>query len=98
MEPHWVCKFDLPNQGSNKTPKHCQTLKSRGAFQNIWGNQSDLQLCVQVCREMELHNEKVKKDREIIKRLIGCVIFYVSRNFHFGDMMKALDPKTEETT
>ena len=57
----------------------------------------DLQLSEQVCRETELHNEKMKKNREILKRLIDCVIFWASRNFHFGDTMKALDPKTKET-
>lgn len=47
----------------------------------------DLQLNKQVRRDMELHNEKVKK--------IGKS--WASGNFHFGDTMKALDPNTEET-
>lgn len=35
----------------------------------------DLQLSKQVRRETELHNEQVKKNREILKTLIDCVIF-----------------------
>ncbi|XP_019896449.1 uncharacterized protein LOC105029183 isoform X1 [Esox lucius] len=35
----------------------------------------DVQLNEQMQRETELHNEKVKKNREILKRLIDCVIF-----------------------
>ena len=35
----------------------------------------DLQINKQVRRETELHNEKVKKNREILKRLLDCVIF-----------------------
>ncbi|XP_077445261.1 uncharacterized protein LOC144065901 isoform X4 [Stigmatopora argus] len=35
----------------------------------------ELQFNEQVRRETECHNEKVKKNREILKRLIDCVIF-----------------------
>ncbi|KAK9531031.1 hypothetical protein VZT92_010483 [Zoarces viviparus] len=35
----------------------------------------DLQINEQVCSETELHNKKFKKNREISKRLIDCVIF-----------------------
>ncbi|KAL0968773.1 hypothetical protein UPYG_G00271580 [Umbra pygmaea] len=37
----------------------------------------------QMQREMELHNEKVKKNREILKRLIDCVIFLGRQELSF---------------
>lgn len=35
----------------------------------------DLQLNEQVRRETQLHNERVKKNREILNSMIGCVVF-----------------------
>ncbi|XP_054626214.1 zinc finger MYM-type protein 1-like [Dunckerocampus dactyliophorus] len=43
----------------------------------------DLRLNEQVCRETELHNEKVNKNREILKRLIDCVIFLGKQELSF---------------
>ncbi|XP_077597993.1 zinc finger MYM-type protein 1-like [Stigmatopora nigra] len=43
----------------------------------------ELQLSEQVLRETELHNEKVKKNREILKRLIDCVIFLGKHELSF---------------
>ena len=43
----------------------------------------DLQLNEQVRRETELHNEKVKKNREILKRLIDCVMFLGKQELSF---------------
>ena len=40
----------------------------------------DLQLIEQVRRETELHNKQVKKNREILKTLIDCVIFIFFEN------------------
>ncbi|CAM4596457.1 unnamed protein product [Leuciscus chuanchicus] len=43
----------------------------------------DLQLNEQMRRETELHNEKVKKYRDILKRLIDCVIFLGKQELSF---------------
>lgn len=43
----------------------------------------DLQLNEQVRKETELHNGKVKKNREIIERLIDCVIFFGQQELSF---------------
>ncbi|XP_064847912.1 uncharacterized protein LOC135558090 [Oncorhynchus masou masou] len=43
----------------------------------------DLQLNEQACRATELHNEKVKKNREILKRLIDCVMFLGKQELSF---------------
>nr|XP_032834249.1 zinc finger MYM-type protein 1-like [Petromyzon marinus] len=43
----------------------------------------DQQLNEQMRRETELHNEKVKKNREILKRLIDCVIFLGKQELSF---------------
>ena len=43
----------------------------------------DLQLSEQVRWETELHNKKVKKNREILKRLIDCVIFLGKQELSF---------------
>ncbi|XP_068196634.1 uncharacterized protein [Antennarius striatus] len=46
----------------------------------------DAQPSEQVRREGELHNEKVKKNREILRRLIDCVVFLGKRELLFrGD-------------
>jgi hypothetical protein len=39
-EPHWLCKPELSNQGSNETPKYSCALTSNGAFENFWGHPS----------------------------------------------------------
>ena len=43
----------------------------------------DIQLSMQVRRETELHNEKVKKNREILKTLTDCVIFLSKQELSF---------------
>ncbi|XP_068440759.1 zinc finger MYM-type protein 1-like [Clinocottus analis] len=43
----------------------------------------DSEINKQVCREIELHNEKVKKNRQILKRLIDCVIFLGKQEISF---------------
>ena len=43
----------------------------------------DTQLNEQVRREIELHNEMVKKNREILKRLIDCVMFLGKQELSF---------------
>ncbi|XP_077444502.1 zinc finger MYM-type protein 1-like isoform X2 [Stigmatopora argus] len=43
----------------------------------------ELQFNEQVRRETECHNEKVKKNREILKRLIDCVIFLGKQELSF---------------
>ncbi|XP_034401525.1 zinc finger MYM-type protein 1-like [Cyclopterus lumpus] len=43
----------------------------------------DSQINKQVCRETKLHNDKVKKNREILKRLIDCVIFLGKQELSF---------------
>ena len=43
----------------------------------------DLQLNEQARRATELHNEKVKKNREILKRLIDCVMFLGKQELSF---------------
>ncbi|KAG7513368.1 zinc finger MYM-type protein 1-like [Solea senegalensis] len=43
----------------------------------------DSQLNEQVRRERELHNEMVKKNREILKRLIDCVVFLGKQELSF---------------
>lgn len=40
LEPHWLCKLELSNQGSNETPKYGWALTSNGAFENFWGHRS----------------------------------------------------------
>lgn len=60
--------IDLPNQGSNKTPKHYRTLTS-----TFWC----LQLSKEVRKETELNIEKVEKNKEI------CVIFLGKQELSF---------------
>ena len=43
----------------------------------------DIQLNKQVRREIELHNEMVKKNREILKRRIDCVMFLGKQELSF---------------
>lgn len=43
----------------------------------------DLQLNDQARRETELHNERVKKNREILKRLMDCVMFLGKQELSF---------------
>lgn len=43
----------------------------------------DLQLSEQARRETELHNERVKKNREILKRLMDCVMFLGKQELSF---------------
>ncbi len=43
----------------------------------------DLQLSEQARRETELNNEKVKKNREILKRLMDCVMFLGKQELSF---------------
>ncbi|KAK1874902.1 Zinc finger MYM-type protein 1 [Dissostichus eleginoides] len=43
----------------------------------------DLQLNDQLRRETELHNERVNKNREILKRLIDCVLFLGKQELSF---------------
>ena len=62
--------------------------KAAGRHQSTAGHlqattRVDLQLNEQVRRETELHNEKVKKNREILKRLIDCVIFLGKQELSF---------------
>ncbi|XP_051918603.1 zinc finger MYM-type protein 1-like [Hippocampus zosterae] len=42
-----------------------------------------VQLSEQARREMELHNEKVKKNRQILKRLMDCVMFLGRQELSF---------------
>lgn len=75
-----ICKSDLPNQGINKTAEHLQAMvRSKTSGET----RVDLQLSKQVHREMEHHNKKVKRNREILKRLIDCVIFLGKQEFSF---------------
>lgn len=83
LEPRWVCKPELPNQGSNETPKHGRALANNGGTESFEDTRVDLQLNEQVQRESELHNEKVKKNRDILKRLIHCVIFLGKQELSF---------------
>lgn len=46
-------------------------------------SREDLQLDEQRRRETSLHNEKVKKNRDILKRLIDCVIFLGQQELSF---------------
>lgn len=46
--------------------------------------QVDLQPSEQVRKDKELHNARVKKNREILKRLIDCLIFLVKQELALG--------------
>lgn len=62
MRP-WAFIFAWPNQGS---------LGKKGLSKPFG---VDLQLTEQVCRETELHTEKVRRKKQLLKRLIVCVFF-----------------------
>ncbi|KAG2456882.1 ZMYM1 protein, partial [Polypterus senegalus] len=68
------------NETSISTAGHLQATVLSKTFGET---RVDLQLNEQVRREMELHNEKVKKNREILKRLIDCVIFLGKQELSF---------------
>ncbi|KAM6949866.1 ribonuclease P protein subunit p29 isoform 1-T1 [Lycodopsis pacificus] len=55
-------------------------------------NQVDPQLDEQVRREKELYNEKVKKNREILKKLIDCVIFLGKQELSLRGHDESKDP------
>ncbi|XP_055017683.1 zinc finger MYM-type protein 1-like [Boleophthalmus pectinirostris] len=62
------------------TAGHLQATVRLKTFGDI---RVDLQLSEQVRRETELHNEKVKKNREILKRLMDCVMFLGKQELSF---------------
>lgn len=45
---------------------------------------ADPQLSAQTRRDTELHNERVKKNREILKRVMDCVVFLGKQELSFG--------------
>lgn len=58
-------------------------LQAMVLFKTFGDTRVDLQLNEQARRATELHNEKVKKNREILKRLVECVMFLGKQELYF---------------
>lgn len=58
-------------------------LKATVTLKTFGDTRIDLQLDEQRRRETAMHNEKVKQNREILKRLIDCVIFLGKQELPF---------------
>ncbi|XP_068426943.1 zinc finger MYM-type protein 1-like isoform X2 [Clinocottus analis] len=58
-------------------------LQATVLFNTFGETRVDSEINKQVYRETEIHNEKVKKNREILKRLIDCVIFLGKQELSF---------------
>ena len=70
-------KSALKHEGSASHLKSTITLKTFG------DSRIDLQLDEQRRRDISMHNEKVKKNRELLKRLINAVVFLGKQELSF---------------
>ncbi|XP_070406828.1 zinc finger MYM-type protein 1-like [Nothobranchius furzeri] len=73
-------QIDLAAKRQQSTAGHLQATVLLKTFGDT---RVDLQLSEQARKDTELHNEKVKKNREILKRLMDCVIFLGKQELSF---------------